>query len=489
MAASQSKILLFIAVPVLLLMLPLSIYFVDSAAASDKVARNVTIATVDVARQTGTEAIATMGVYTNTLISNVVRVEVNGQTFDLDPLDIGLVFDSESAVDEALGLHRDGIGDWLNAFSQEVDVALVGSLNPDMVAAKLLEWESEAIPNPAFEGDISISSGVVTYEYPTTGEAIDRDLAPDLLLAALESGTDQPVVLPIVVATPTLTENDIDAGVTRANQIIDRGVTLTNDEYGFEFRVAPPDLGRALSATLTRGLVPSIEFSVNNSIIAFLVESAQSAFEIDPVDASWATVLVDDFEGYPDQYEITDSPQEDMEGLPEDDTIELVPGLNGTTIDVAVIAAAVETAALGDGTGELSVQQNAAPEFTTAMAEAYGELYELAEFTTRMPGRNRVFNIQLMADTVDNSIVMPGEEFSVNAIVGRRTIEKGYKYDCAIVGGELSCEQDLVNVGGGVSQFATTIFNAVFFSCLEDVEHRPHSIYFAKYPEGREARR
>ena len=82
---------------------------------------------------------------------------------------------------------------------------------------------------------------------------------------------------------------------------------------------------------------------------------------------------------------------------------------------------------------------------------------------------------------------MPGEEFSVNDVVGRRTLEKGFKYDCAIVGGELSCEQEPVNVGGGVSQFGTTIFNTIYFSCLEVVVHQPHSIYFRKYPEGREA--
>ncbi|MFV1971404.1 MAG: VanW family protein, partial [Acidimicrobiia bacterium] len=356
----------------------------------------------------------------------------------------------------------------------------------------LREWEIEAIPNPAYEGSINVSNGSVTYEYPRTGQAIDRDQASTLLLEALETGTSDTVVLRIIESTPKLTEADIDAGVTRANTIIDRGVVLTNDEYGFEFRVEPVDLGRALQAQVVNGTNPSIEFSVDPSVITALVAVVREGFEIDPVDASWKTVLVDDFEDLPDQYEIKDSPEEDMTpeeiaALPEDDTIELLPGLNGTTVNAADISATVETAALGDGSGELPVLKNAEPAFTTEMAEAFGDLYELAEFTTRTPGRNRVFNIQLMADFTDNSIVMPGETFSVNEVVGKRTIEKGFKYDCAIVGGELSCEQDLVNVGGGVSQFGTTIFNAIYFSCLEIVSHQPHSIYFTKYPEGREA--
>jgi hypothetical protein len=264
-------------------------------------------------------------------------------------------------------------------------------------------------------------------------------------------------------------------------------VVLTNDEYGFEFHVESAILGRALRAQIVHGDTPYIEFSVDPSIIAPLVEVVRGDLEIDPVDARWETVLVDDFEDLPDQYEIKDSPQEDMEGLPEDDTIELVPALNGTTVNAADISAAVQVAALGDGKGELPINKDAEPEFTTEMAESFGELSELAEFTTWTPGVNRVHNIHLMADFVDEAIVMPGEEFSVNERVGRRTLEKGFKYDCAIVGGELSCEQETVNVGGGVSQFGTTIFNAIYFSCLKDVSHQPHSIYFRKYPEGREA--
>lgn len=487
MAASRSRTLLLIAVPVLILLLPLSIYFVDSAAASDKVARNVTIAGVDVARQTEEEALASVDKYENDLTTNVTRVLVNGKTYELDPAEVGLTFDSQSAVTEALGLRKDGIGEWLDAFSQEVDVPLVATLDPEMVAAKLGEWERDAIANPAFEGAIAISNGNVKYQYPKSGEAIDRDSASFLLLTALESGTDEPVELPVVMSSPKLTEADIDAGVEQANRIIARGVVLTNDEYGFEFRVESADLGRALNATVTEGADPSIEFSVNPAVIAPLVEIVREELEIDPVDAYWETVLVDDFEGYPDQYEIKDSPQENQEGLPENDTISLVPGLNGTTVDAAEIAAAVELAALSNGKGSLTVAKNADPAFTTEMAESFGDLYELAEFTTRTPGRNRVFNIQLMADIVDQTIVMPGEEFTVNDVVGERTLAKGFKYDCAIVGGELSCEQDKVNVGGGVSQFGTTIFNAIYFSCLDDTAHQPHSIYFQKYPEGREA--
>ena len=65
----------------------------------------------------------------------------------------------------------------------------------------------------------------------------------------------------------------------------------------------------------------------------------------------------------------------------------------------------------------------------------------------------------------------------------RRRYPGGCPTGSAVIsGGELSTA-----VGGGISQFATTMFNAVFFAGLEDVYHKPHSFYISRYPAGREA--
>ena len=127
------------------------------------------------------------------------------------------------------------------------------------------------------------------------------------------------------------------------------------------------------------------------------------------------------------------------------------------------------------------------PEWTTADAEAFGPLGLVSEFTTNTPGVNRVHNIHLMADTIDGHVVWPGEEFSINDFIGERTEEKGYKRDGAIIMGEVTCCDKPANVGGGVSQYGTTIYNAIFFGCYEDLDHTPHSLYISRYPEGREA--
>ncbi|HHC08699.1 MAG TPA: hypothetical protein ENK55_08270 [Actinobacteria bacterium] len=112
----------------------------------------------------------------------------------------------------------------------------------------------------------------------------------------------------------------------------------------------------------------------------------------------------------------------------------------------------------------------------------------VASFTTRHPCcEARVVNIQLMASIVDGAVVAPGETFSLNEYVGPRTEERGFVRAGAIIGGRVYCCDHPANVGGGTSQFATTFYNAIFFGGYEIVAHRPHSLYFTRYPMGREA--
>jgi hypothetical protein len=125
---------------------------------------------------------------------------------------------------------------------------------------------------------------------------------------------------------------------------------------------------------------------------------------------------------------------------------------------------------------------------TEAEAMAFQGSYLLGEFTTNHKCcENRVVNIQLMADTIGGHVVMPGESFSINGVVGPRTRAKGYRPAGAIIGGYVQCCDHPDNIGGGTSQFATTFYNAVFFAGLQDIEHRPHSLDFDRYPDGREA--
>jgi vancomycin resistance protein YoaR len=93
-----------------------------------------------------------------------------------------------------------------------------------------------------------------------------------------------------------------------------------------------------------------------------------------------------------------------------------------------------------------------------------------------------VTNIHRIADAVRGAIIPPGETFSLNGHVGQRTKEKGYVEAPVIYDGTHDTD-----VGGGVSQFATTTFNAAFFGGLDIPAYQMHSQFISRYPYGREA--
>ena len=99
----------------------------------------------------------------------------------------------------------------------------------------------------------------------------------------------------------------------------------------------------------------------------------------------------------------------------------------------------------------------------------------------------RVHNIQTMARQIDDWIVLPWEEFDLNAVLGPRTESKGYVAAPILLNGESYCCDHPLNIGGGTSQFGTTIYNAIFWGAYNEVSHKPHSRYIARYPLGIEA--
>ncbi|GAA0918700.1 hypothetical protein GCM10009558_029620 [Virgisporangium aurantiacum] len=94
-----------------------------------------------------------------------------------------------------------------------------------------------------------------------------------------------------------------------------------------------------------------------------------------------------------------------------------------------------------------------------------------------LPGQNRNKNIKLVADLARGTVVPAGGTFSLNRLTGDRTLAKGYVMAPVIDGGKIKNAP-----GGGISQFATTAFNAGYYAGMVDVEHRPHSYHFDRYP-------
>lgn len=96
--------------------------------------------------------------------------------------------------------------------------------------------------------------------------------------------------------------------------------------------------------------------------------------------------------------------------------------------------------------------------------------------------KNRSHNISLATKAINNFVVLPGEIFSFNKVVGKRTKEKGYQQAPIIVKGELS-----EGIGGGICQVSSTLYNAVDRAGLHIVKRYSHSRHVPYVPPGRDA--
>ncbi len=177
---------------------------------------------------------------------------------------------------------------------------------------------------------------------------------------------------------------------------------------------------------------------------------------------------------------------------PKDATVRLVNGkpkviaaVNGTEVAAEELKKAVEPALTESGSGRtVSVELSGAKaKFSTADAKKLGVKRVTGEFTTYfpyLPYRN--INIGRAAELINGTLLKPGDTFSLNGIVGERTKANGFTEGFIIKGGKFKKE-----LGGGVSQSATTTYNAMFFAGLKDIQHQPHTLYIDRYPAGREA--
>lgn len=463
MKVPKSRTALFIAVPLLLLMLPLAVWLADRVVSSGEVPRNVSVAGVPVGGLGEEDALVAIRAYEANLQSEPAIFTLNGTSYDLNPTTVGLAVDAEAALVAAMGARSGGLMSFFESFSDPVDVPVTVVVDEVAVDATLETWESEAITDHAFEGMIEVAEGRVRFEYPRNGEVLDLDPARQIVYDVLATPESQSGDLPVAVDTPDLTVADIDAGVADLERLIGEPVTLRNDAYDFDLTFVTRMLSAAVRVEITHNSPAAIEISIDPDAVASYVEPRRAQYEIEPVNADFDIDLVTN-------------------------AVSIIPSLNGTRVDTSLLVQPLFEAAMSDtNQGEFPIVETVEPEFTTAEAEAFGPLGLVSEFTTNTPGVNRVHNIHLMADTIDGHIVWPGEEFSINDFVGARTLAGGYLRDGAIIAGEVTCCDEPANIGGGVSQYGTTFYNAVFFGCYEDLEHTPHSLYISRYPEGREA--
>ena len=140
---------------------------------------------------------------------------------------------------------------------------------------------------------------------------------------------------------------------------------------------------------------------------------------------------------------------------------------------------------LNEDKTEYEIQlKNIKPSITVADLDSGAFPNVLSTFTTNYGtgDANRNANIALAAKSINSTVVMPGEVFSYNDLIGECSTKTGYKTATIYLNGKLS-----TGVGGGICQVSTTLYNAVLRANLEIVQRRNHSLGVTYVPAGQDA--
>ena len=296
---------------------------------------------------------------------------------------------------------------------------------------------------------VALANGVFVAADTTKIPIVDINELERLLLIAVSGEGEDPVEL------PSLGSEAIDVGGTElarhANELTQDGIEVAL--LGFsEYHLIPE---RALRQWVDFG--PAGEISLDNDAVV----STLAALFVGLGDPGQETTF---FVDYLENIHI-------VGGSPgsiccTDDT--------GERILEALIA----------GESQVQVRPTEDPDAKgVAWAESLGIKEVVGKFTTNFaPGQARVINIFRIAELTQGAVIEPGGAFSVNDYVGPRTAEMGF-----VPAGMIDHGIFVDSVGGGISQYATTLFNAAFFAGLDFGEYQSHSIYIGRYPYGREA--
>ncbi len=388
-----------------------------------------------------------------TYAADVTVKAEDDDSITLKPLDSGLSLDHAAAVRAAGGGSSWNPLEIWRTYTGGADTDLPKSVDTERVSAVLTE-NADAFTHESTDATLGYSDGEIARTDGTPATQLNVDETTTAVTDAFEQGATEAVAT-VTETPPAVTTAMVDDAVKAyAEPAISAPVTITVPDDSFE--ITPAQVA-AVTTFEVEGdkLVPRTDADA----LMELTAKSQKDLELkETKDASYTMV---------------------------DGAIAVVPAVDGETIDAKQLAAALQGAAVKSGddrTAALEVTKKPA-EFTTAQAEKLKPVEVIGEFTTKFPhAAYRNTNLSKAASSVNGTVLFPDEVFSLNDTLGERTAKNGYVDGYVINGGVLVKEP-----GGGISQSSTTLFNAAFFAGYEDVEHKPHSLYFNRYPAGREA--
>jgi vancomycin resistance protein YoaR len=381
-----------------------------------------------------------------------IKLKAGESTYQVKPADAGLSLDVDATIKAAgAGRSLNPARMWQSLTGGDAVKPAVKT-DPDKLKS-VADRLTNQVNRPATEGSITFVNTKAVQHQPAEGLSLDTDQAAGTLVAGYPSDGN-PVDLPVSVSKPGAGTEAIDKAMKEyAEPAMSGPIRLTVGDKGVNLQ--PAELAPALKLVAKDGsFTPSLD-----------------AAKLEPL-------FNQRFKG--------------LETLPKDATIQIVAGKPKVVpaVDGMVVARDKVVPAIlsilpkpqSERKASVGLTQSHA-KVTTAAAQALGVKEVMGQFTTHFPhAAYRNTNIGTAARRINGTLLKPGETFSLNKVVGERTRENGFTDGNIISGGKF-----VLDLGGGVSQSATTTFNAAFFAGLKDVQHKAHSVYISRYPEGREA--
>ena len=161
-------------------------------------------------------------------------------------------------------------------------------------------------------------------------------------------------------------------------------------------------------------------------------------------------------------------------------SVKLTYEMGTSKIDLGKLGPALQAALVGDGVVKLPIQMGAKRIKDEDLEQVKTVIGRFAtEFSS---GPSRTNNIRVASHMLDGHVVMPGQKFSFNDVLGKRTEEKGFKRAGIFLNGHHDFD-----TGGGICQVSTTLYNTVLQAGLEVVKRQPHSMPVWYVPPGQDA--
>lgn len=449
-----------VAAPLVVIGLLTGAWAVDAAAHRDRVMRNIEVAGTAVGGMTRAELAAAVDDLAAALPSTPLTIDTGEFAVETTAGDLGLAVDTEETIDAVWATGRDDPLPtrpvrWLRSALRAREAPVRLDVDAERLTVALAELEGDRRTEPV-EPSVTGTPEGVRLVPGTDGRRIDTNAVVRALPMRLDS-IGRPITLRVdrTVTPPRIPDAAVAALADQANALTEGPFVVTAGDQRIE--LPGPELRPGFSVVADGAPeVPSPRLAVDPATVAAVIEAHR------PPGVGRPGAVRFDLRG----------------GVP-------VP-VAGSDVQVCCAPEAPEivAAALAEGrtSAEVPTRRLGAEELQEWAAEL-GVREVVGEFTTfHPPGQPRVQNIHRIADTLRGVLIAPGETFSVNDTVGPRTAEKGYVSAPVIENGKFT-----EAIGGGVSQFATTLFNAAFFAGLDIPAYMAHTKYISRYPFGREA--